>query len=125
MRRRPAASGGNSPASCAGAHASDAEVSDAVTVFGELLGNVVRHTDDNVEAALDMTVEEPVLHVLDRGPGFKFYARLPKDNMSESGRGLYIATKLARDVSVVPRPDGGSHARVVLKMKGPRAAAYQ
>ncbi len=105
------------------AHASDAEVSDAVTVFGELLGNVVRHTNDHVEAALDMTVEEPVLHVLDRGPGFRFYARLPKDDMSESGRGLYIATQLARDVSVVPRPDGGSHARVVLKMKRPRVPA--
>ena len=108
-----------------GAHAGEAEVADAVTVFGELLGNVVRHTEDDVEAALDMTAEEPVLHVLDRGPGFKFYARLPKDSMSESGRGLYIATKLARDVSVVPRPDGGSHARVVLKMKRPRVPVHQ
>ena len=101
------------------AHATDAEIADAETVFGELLGNVVRHTGADVEAALDLTVEEPVLHVLDRGPGFTFYARLPKDNMSESGRGLYIATMWARDVSVVPRPDGGSHARVVLKMNRP------
>ena len=35
------------------------------------------------------------LHVLDRGPGFRFYARLPKDSLSESGRGLYIVTQLA------------------------------
>ena len=87
---------------------------DAELVFGELLGNVVRHTGGDAEAALDLTGSEPVLHVLDRGPGFTFYARLPKDSMSESGRGLYIATMLARDVSVVPRPDGGSHARAVL-----------
>jgi anti-sigma regulatory factor (Ser/Thr protein kinase) len=33
--------------------------------------------------------------------------------MSESGRGLFITSMLARDVSVVQRPDGGSHARVV------------
>jgi serine phosphatase RsbU (regulator of sigma subunit)/anti-sigma regulatory factor (Ser/Thr protein kinase) len=99
--------------------ATSAEVADAEIVFGELLGNVVQHTNGGVEAALDLTVEEPVLHILDRGPGFRFYARLPKDNMSESGRGLYIVTQLARDVSVVPRPDGGSHARVVLKMSRP------
>ena len=93
---------------------SEGACADAELVFGELLGNVVRHTDGDAEAALDLTGREPVLHVLDRGPGFTFYARLPKDSMSESGRGLYITTMLARDVSVVPRPDGGSHARVVL-----------
>ncbi len=96
------------------ANATEAEVADAELVFGELLGNVVRHTDGHVEAALDLTADEPVLHVLDEGPGFTFYARLPNDNMSESGRGLYITTTLARDVSVVERPGGGSHARVVL-----------
>jgi len=96
------------------ANATEAEVADAELVFGELLGNVVRHTDGQVEAALDLTADEPVLHVLDQGPGFTFYARLPNDNMSESGRGLYITTTLARDVSVVERPGGGSHARVVL-----------
>ncbi len=101
------------------AAASEAEVADAEMVFGELLGNVVRHTGGHVEAALDLTAEDPILHVLDRGPGFRFYARLPQDSMSESGRGLYIATVLARELSIVPRADGGSHARAVLKMKGP------
>jgi PAS domain-containing protein/anti-sigma regulatory factor (Ser/Thr protein kinase) len=96
------------------AGATDAEAADAELVFGELLGNVVRHTDGPVEAALDMTNESPILHVLDRGAGFTYYARLPKDTLSESGRGLYIATKLARDVIVETRPEGGSHARVVL-----------
>ncbi len=90
------------------------EAADAELIFGELLGNIVRHTDSRVEAALDLTGDAPVLHVLDRGPGFTFFARLPKDHMSESGRGLFIASMLARDLSVVPRTDGGSHARVVL-----------
>jgi anti-sigma regulatory factor (Ser/Thr protein kinase) len=94
--------------------ATDAEAADAELVFGELLGNVVRHTEGFVEAALDLTPESPVLHVLDRGPGFLYYARLPKDSLSESGRGLYITKKLSRDIIVEPRPDGGSHARVVL-----------
>jgi PAS domain-containing protein/anti-sigma regulatory factor (Ser/Thr protein kinase) len=102
------------------AGASASEAADAELVFGELLGNVVRHTAGDAEAALDMTDADPVLHVLDRGTGFTYYARLPTDNMSESGRGLYIAAMLARDVSVVPRPEGGSHARAVLAVRGRR-----
>jgi anti-sigma regulatory factor (Ser/Thr protein kinase) len=99
------------------AHAIEGEVADAELVFGELLGNVVRHTDGDVDAALDLSAGEPVLHLLDRGPGFTVYARLPNDAMSETGRGLFIAKTLAREVSVVHRHDGGSHARVVLKME--------
>ena len=98
--------------------ASESETGDAEVVFGELIGNVVRHTAGHgVEIALDLSDEQPVLHVLDHGPGFTYYARLPKDNMAESGRGLYIATMLSRDVSVVPRFGGGSHARVVLAVR--------
>ncbi len=101
------------------------EADDAELIFGELIGNVVRHTGGNVEAALDLSGDSPVLHVLDRGPGFTFYARLPKDTMSESGRGLYITSMLARDVSVIPRSDGdgGSHARAVLAMRLRRAGS--
>jgi PAS domain S-box-containing protein len=96
----------------AGATANDAD--DAELVFGELLGNVVRHAAGHAEAALDLSAPHPVLHVLDRGSGFRFYPRLPQDALSESGRGLYITRAIARDVTVVPRPEGGSHARVVL-----------
>ena len=96
-----------------------AEASDAELIFGELLGNVVRHTDGTVEAALDLTGDAPVIHVLDRGPGFTFHARLPNDRMSETGRGLYIATMLASDVTVTCRADGGSHARAVLSCRLP------
>jgi anti-sigma regulatory factor (Ser/Thr protein kinase) len=100
------------------AGASDADTGDAELVFGELLGNVVRHTGGgDVEIALDLTDGAPVLHVLDRGPGFTFYARLPNDSMSESGRGLFIATSFSRDVSVTRRMNGGSHARVVLSAR--------
>lgn len=92
----------------------DDDIADAELVFGELLGNVVRHTDGHVEVTLDLSANDPVLHVLDRGPGFTFHARLPNDSLSETGRGLYIAAQLAREVSVVRRTGGGSHARVVL-----------
>jgi len=97
--------------------ATEGETYDAELVFGELIGNVVRHADGEIEAALDLSGDAPVLHVLDRGPGFTFYARLPKDDMSESGRGLYITTILAHDLTVIPRTDGGSHARAVLAFR--------
>jgi PAS domain S-box-containing protein len=98
--------------------ANDEDVITAELLFSELVGNVLRHSGGTAEIALDATGEFPVLHVLDRGAGFTFHARLPNDVMSESGRGLYIASMLARDLSVVPRPDGGSHARAVLPLSG-------
>ena len=94
--------------------ATEADVCTAELLFSELVGNVLRHSGGTAEVALDATGDYPVMHVLDRGSGFTFHARLPNDVMSESGRGLYIASMLARDLSVVPRPEGGSHARAVL-----------
>ena len=98
--------------------ASEDDVCTAELLFSELVGNVLRHSGGVAEVAVDATGEYPVLHVLDRGAGFTFHARLPNDVMSESGRGLYIASMLARDLSVIPRPDGGSHARAVLPLVG-------
>jgi hypothetical protein len=83
-------------------------------VFSELLGNVVRHCSDEVEFALDISGDVPILHALDRGPGFTYNARLPKDIMSDSGRGLFIVRSLISDLNITRRTDGGSHARAVL-----------
>ena len=94
--------------------ATESEAYDAELILGELLGNVVRHTQGDVDVALDTSGAYPVVHVLDRGRGFTFIARLPQDDMSETGRGLFISAMLARDLTVVRRPDGGSHARAVL-----------
>jgi PAS domain S-box-containing protein len=87
----------------------------AELVFGELLGNVVRFAPGPVEIVLNWThAAAPVLHVLDRGPGFTFAPKLPLDLLSERGRGLYIVWSLAEDFNVTPRHDGGAHARAVL-----------
>jgi len=51
---------------------------------------------------------------LDRGGGFTFVSRLPSSMLSESGRGLFVVSQIARDLSVVARDGGGSHARAVL-----------
>ena len=83
-------------------------------LISELLGNVVRHCNDEAEFALDLSGEVPILHALDRGPGFTYNARLPIDLMSDSGRGLFIVRSLVSDLNITPRPDGGSHARAVM-----------
>lgn len=84
-------------------------------VFGELLGNVVRYAPGPIEIVFDWNRgAAPVLHVLDRGPGFTYAPKLPQDVLSERGRGLFIVWSLAEDFNVTPRHDGGAHARAVL-----------
>jgi anti-sigma regulatory factor (Ser/Thr protein kinase) len=58
-----------------------------------------------------------VLHVVDRGPGFRHISILPPDLLSESGRGLFIISALTQDFRVAKVADGGSHARAVLRMR--------
>jgi serine phosphatase RsbU (regulator of sigma subunit)/anti-sigma regulatory factor (Ser/Thr protein kinase) len=94
--------------------ATDADTGLTELVFSELLGNVVRHCSEEVEFALDISGDVPILHTLDRGPGFTYNARLPKDIMSDSGRGLFIVRSLISDLNITRRTDGGSHARAVM-----------
>jgi anti-sigma regulatory factor (Ser/Thr protein kinase) len=94
--------------------ATDADTGLTELVFSELLGNVVRHCSSEVAFALDISGDVPILHTLDRGPGFTYNARLPKDIMSDSGRGLFIVRSLISDLNITRRTDGGSHARAVL-----------
>ena len=94
--------------------ATDSDTGLTELVFSELLGNVVRHCSDHVEFAVDVSGDVPILHALDRGPGFTYNARLPKDIMSVSGRGLFIVRSLVSDLTITRRSDGGSHARAVL-----------
>jgi PAS domain S-box-containing protein len=90
------------------------ETGTAELIFGELLGNVVRYAPGPIDITFDWNDQMPVLHVLDRGPGFTLVPRLPSDLLSERGRGLYIVWSLAEDFNVTERFDGGSHARAVL-----------
>ncbi len=87
----------------------------AELVLAELIGNTVRYAPGPVEVLLERDRAVSIVHVLDRGPGFEFSAKLPPDPFSESGRGLFLIAALAEDLHVVRRPDGGSHARVVLR----------
>jgi len=96
----------------------DGRLAVAGLVVAELIGNTVRYAPGPIEILLERDRARPVVHVLDRGPGFEFAAKLPPDVFSETGRGLFLISSFAEDVHVVKRPDGGSHARVVLRSKG-------
>ena len=87
----------------------------AELIFAELVGNVKRYTPGAIEAALDLSGEHAVLHVVDAGAGFQHNARLPADALAENGRGLFIVSTIAEEFAVTRVPDGGAHARAVLR----------
>jgi len=93
------------------------DVAAAEIVFGELLGNAVRYAPGPVDVIADWSGPDPVLHVIDRGPGFRHIAILPPDLLSESGRGLFIISALTQDFRITKVGAGGSHARAVLRMR--------
>ena len=85
----------------------------AELVFGELIGNVVRHAPGPVEVVLEWKDGPPVLHVIDAGKPFTIPQSLP-DDLSESGRGLFIIRMMSRDLMVERIADYGNHVRVTL-----------
>ncbi len=93
------------------------DVAMAEIVFGELASNTVRYAPGPVEVIVDWSGAEPVLHVLDHGPGFRHISILPPDLLSESGRGLFIVSALTNDFRVSKRAKAGSHARAVLRLQ--------
>ena len=97
------------------------DVAMAEIAFGELVSNAVRYAPGPVKVIADWSAPEPVLHVLDYGPGFRHISILPPDLLSESGRGLFIISALTHDFRVSKRANGGSHARAVLPAAEPPA----
>jgi anti-sigma regulatory factor (Ser/Thr protein kinase) len=90
----------------------------AELVFGELVGNAVRHAPGFVDVELTWDdARTPVLHVIDGGPGYVPRTGLPPPD-SESGRGLYIVAQLTREFTVTQLPQRGAHARAVLLLRG-------
>jgi anti-sigma regulatory factor (Ser/Thr protein kinase) len=96
---------------------SSADTASAELVLGELIGNVVRHTHGNCRAhvAIDHSGPRTVVHVLDSGVGFSYIGRLAPDPYSENGRGLFLIAAMTTEFHVDRRPEGGSHARAVLR----------
>ncbi len=100
---------------CAGG--GEADLTIVELIVSELVGNVFRYAPGAAEIVLDTSGSAPVLHVLDDGSGFHHVAKLPGDVYSERGRGLFLVAHLSDDFHIMRRPGGGSHARVVLRMR--------
>ena len=83
-------------------------------VFAELIGNSVRHAPGPLSLTLSHDGAATTLHVIDQGPGFDYRSSLPEDVWSESGRGLFMISALARSVRVERLPGYGAYVAVEL-----------
>ena len=98
--------------------ASAQEIFDAELVLGEILANTVEHAPGLVEVRVDWRKERPLVIVRDTGPGLRTASfALPRDNMSEDGRGLYLIRTLTENVTIRESPGYGTEIRVVLPFK--------
>jgi anti-sigma regulatory factor (Ser/Thr protein kinase) len=109
------------------------DLTDAEIVVGELLSNAMAHTSGPTWVSLRWDGRHPMLSVADLGPGLlralggaglpatdddrTLRAELPADPLADGGRGLYLITRLARDVAVAPRATGGSVLSVTLDLR--------
>jgi signal transduction histidine kinase len=95
----------------------ESDLASAELIFGELIGNVVRHGPGSIDVDLEWEGEHAVLHVMDRGPHFTLNAQLPEDILSEDGRGLFLIAALGENLSYAPLPVRGNHVSVVLPVR--------
>jgi anti-sigma regulatory factor (Ser/Thr protein kinase) len=99
--------------SCA---ASDSDLESAGTIYGELVGNVVRHVGGPISLFCYWPEGYATLCVRDYGRGFAYSRRRRAQVFSETGRGLYIVESLARHLDVESGP-WGCEVRAVLPVR--------
>lgn len=88
-------------------------------ILGELLGNVARHTPGAIVIYLEIQEGRAFLTVTDRGAGIGEPRRsLPADALSESGRGMFLISTLARGLDV-----SGSRSGTTVRVELPLDAA--
>jgi serine phosphatase RsbU (regulator of sigma subunit)/anti-sigma regulatory factor (Ser/Thr protein kinase)/PAS domain-containing protein len=79
---------------------SDSDIMSAELVFGELLGNVLRHAPGPVDIEFSWENDQATLHMIDHGKGYSTqYASLPTE-FAESQRGLFLIENFARSFKV-------------------------
>jgi anti-sigma regulatory factor (Ser/Thr protein kinase) len=98
----------------------------AALIFGELVGNVVRHAPGPIAVDLYWEEDVAVLRVVDQGPGFDWSgsAEVP-DALAESGRGLFIAGSIARELRVRRLNGNGTEATAWLPVRLDAKAAAE
>lgn len=97
--------------------ADDADYASAELIFGELIGNVVRHAPGPIAVTVSWKDDAPVLVVADSGHGFRLRSTLPDALLSESGRGLFMVNMFGNDLRVERNQMGGARVSVVLPVR--------
>ena len=86
----------------------------AEIIFGELVANVVRHAPGPIQITARSDGRGRVtLNVFDTGQAFTVRPALPASLLSESGRGLYVVSKLGAHLSSI-RTEIGNKVSAVL-----------
>jgi len=102
------------------AGATTEELQSCELIFGELIGNAVRYAPGPLSISLSADGPDVVLHLIDEGPGFDFHPALPLDPWAESGRGLFLISRLGKAITVSRLPGYGSYVRVQLPIVAQR-----
>ncbi len=95
----------------------DSDFDAAELIYGELIGNLIRHAQGCVTIRLDWSDEFPTLSVNDEQRYTAPAISLPRDPLAESGRGLFIIKTLARDFKLVDADGSGSAACAILPVR--------
>ncbi len=82
-------------------------------IFGELIGNVARHTRGMADITLEISGSAATLHVKDFGEPFSADGVSAPDDLLEGGRGLFLIRSLARKLTV-SRHENGNCVSAVL-----------
>jgi anti-sigma regulatory factor (Ser/Thr protein kinase) len=84
-------------------------------VVGELLSNAVVHAPGPARVNLEWDGEHPRLRIIDAGDGpADPTPALPADPLSDTGRGLFLVSRLAREVAFSRHRRGGTEVAAVL-----------
>jgi anti-sigma regulatory factor (Ser/Thr protein kinase) len=93
------------------------DLDSAKLIFTELVTNVMRHAGNSIRITLECNSRRVLLRIVDSGPGFEYEPRLPKDPFSEGGRGLFLVSEVAPEVSVERHERVGTSVLAVLPVK--------
>lgn len=87
----------------------------AELIYGEMVGNVVRHAPGPIKVAVEWPQGFATLHVSDTGAAIvRWPFEAPPDPFAESGRGLFIIDKLARRLTITKHPGDGKTVSAAL-----------
>ena len=96
----------------------------AELIIGELLSNASRHASGHVCLELGLDDGCAQISVHDTSESFALDIRRPADEYSESGRGLFIVSELARKIDVRPMTGMGKKVTVTLDLPVDRHDAF-